>query len=76
MPLIERQPSFADFQNMAPATSLARSMAKVDSFIQREPKPGAASAQRTEVYIGYDRELLHVVFLAFDSEPKLIRANL
>lgn len=76
MPLIEGQPSFDDFQNMAPSSALSRSMAKVDSFIQREPEPGEPSAQRTEVYIGYDREELHVVFLAFDNNPSQIRANL
>lgn len=76
MPLIDGEPSFADFQNMTPSSALARSMAKVDSFVQREPEPGQPSAQRTEVYIGYDKLELHVVFLAFDTEPDQIRANL
>lgn len=76
MPLIQGEPSFDDFQNMAPSSPLARSMAKVDNFIQREPEPGAPSAQRTEVYLGYDQVDLHVVFLAFDSDPNQIRANL
>ena len=76
MPLIEGEPSFADFQNMTPSSALARSMAKVDSFVQREPEPGEPSAQRTEVYIGYDQVELHVVFLAFDTDPDQIRANL
>ncbi len=76
MPLINGQPSFDDFQNMAPSSALARSMAKVENFVQREPEPGEPSAQRTEVYIGYDKEELHVVFLAFDTDPNQIRANL
>jgi len=76
MPLLDGKPSFADFQNMAPSSVLARSMAKVDSFIQREPEPGEPSAQRTEVYIGYDQVELHVIFLAFDTYPDQIRANL
>jgi len=76
MPLLDGKPSFADFQNMAPSSVLARSMAKVDSFIQREPEPGEPSAQRTEVYIGYDQVELHVIFLAFDTNPDQIRANL
>ena len=76
MPLIDGTPKFADFQNMAPSSALARSMTKVDSFVQREPKPGEPSAQRTEVYIGYDQLELHVVFLAFDTDPDQIRANL
>ena len=76
MPLIDGKPSFADFENMAPSSALARSMAKVDSFVQREPEPGEPSLQRTEVYIGYDQVDLHVIFLAFDSDPSQIRANL
>lgn len=76
MPLIDGKPSFADFENMAPSSVLARSMAKVDSFVQREPEPGEPSAQRTEVYIGYDQVELHVIFLAFDTDPDQIRANL
>ncbi len=76
MPLIQGEPSFADFENMAPSTALARSMAKIDNFIQREPDDGDAATQRTKVYIGYDQVELHVVFLAFDSDPDQIRANL
>lgn len=76
MPLIQGKPSFADFEDMAPSTALARSMAKVDNFIQRQPDDGDPATQRTEVYIGYDQLELHVIFLAFDSEPEQIRANL
>ena len=76
IPRIEGEPTLADFSGMQPSTSLARSMSKVENFIQREPYPGQASAQRTEVYVGYDQNNLHVVFLAFDTNPELIRSNL
>ncbi len=76
MPLIEGEPSFADFAGMQPSSALSRSMAKVENFIQRNPDDGDPASQRTEVYIGYDREELHVLFMAFDSEPDQIRANL
>jgi|FLOH01.1.fsa_nt_gi hypothetical protein len=76
MPLIEGEPSFADFAGMQPSSALARSMTKVENFIQRNPDDGDPASQRTEVYIGYDREELHVLFMAFDSEPDQIRANL
>ncbi len=76
IPRISSEPSLADFANMSPSTALARSMTKVDSFIQRQPNDGSAASQRTEVYIGYNSEQLFVVFLAFDSQPQLIRANL
>ncbi len=73
---IDAAPAMEDFVGMAPATALARSMSKVENFIQREPDDGEAASQRTEVYLGYDRSELHVMFLAFDSEPERIRANL
>ena len=73
---ISAEPSFEDFSEMSPSTALARSMTKVDDFTQRLPDDGDAASQRTEVYIGYDQEQLHVIFLAFDDNPSQIRANL
>lgn len=61
---------------MTPATALARQMTKIEGFVQREPIDGAPATQRTEVYVGYDQSKLYAVFLAFDSNPELIRANL
>ena len=76
IPEISSEPGLEDFAGMEPNTVLARSMAKVDNFIQREPDDGDPASQRTEVYIGYDRTELHVIFLAFDTEPDEIRANM
>ena len=76
IPLISAEPEFSDFQGMSPSTALALSMTKVADFTQRTPDDGDAATQRTEVYIGYDHEQLHAIFLAFDSEPDQIRANL
>jgi hypothetical protein len=73
---ISAEPSFDDFSEMSPSTELARSMTKVGDFTQRLPDDGDAASQRTEVYIGYDQEKLHVIFLAFDDNPSQIRANL
>ncbi|MBT8147263.1 MAG: hypothetical protein KJN90_10455, partial [Gammaproteobacteria bacterium] len=76
IPVISGEPSLDDFAGMAPSTPLARSMSKVDGFVQRLPDDGDPASQQTEVYIGYDRTELHVIFLAFDSQPDQIRANL
>ena len=76
IPVISGEPSLEDFAGMSPATTLARSMSKVEDFVQRLPDDGDPASQRTEVYIGYDRTELHVIFLAFDSQPDQIRANL
>lgn len=76
IPRIESEPTFADFANMRPSSELARSMVKVENFIQRLPYDGRPATQRTEVYLGYDQSEMHVLFMAFDSQPELIRANL
>ena len=76
IPRIGGVPTLADFEGMQASTTLARSMSRVEDFIQREPFPGQPSAQRTEVFLGYDQNNLYAVFLAFDSNPALIRSNL
>lgn len=76
IPRLSGAPSLDDFAGMTPATALATEMSRVDAFVQREPTDGAAPSQRTEVYLGYDSRTLYAVFLAFDSNPELIRANL
>ena len=76
MPRITGEPTLQDFAGMQPNTALARSMSKVENFIQREPNPGQKSAQRTEAFTGYDEENIYVVMLAFDDNPELIRGNL
>ena len=60
----------------APATPLAKEMLTADKFVQREPKDGATCSQRTQAYMGYHDKSFYVVFLAFDTEPKLLRARM
>ncbi len=76
IPLIDGEPTLADFAGMTPNSALARSMIRVENFIQRQPDDGDAATQRTEVYVGYDQERLYAIYLAFDTSPDLIRANL
>ena len=51
-------------------------MARVEGFVQREPDNGMPASQDTTVYLAYDNRNLYAVFLAFDDEPELVRANL
>ncbi len=76
IPRIAGEPDFTDFANMSLGTALARSMAKIEGFTQRETNDGDPASQRTEVYIGYDETKLHAIFLAFDDDPEQIRANM
>ncbi len=73
---ISGEPTLEDFAGMAPTTALARSMTRVENFVQRLPDDGDPASQRTEVFIGYDANRFYAVFLAFDENPAQIRANM
>lgn len=76
VPFTEQEPELADFAGMEPSAVIRDQMAMVTGFVQREPDDGAASTQRTEVYVAYDRRNFYAVFLAFDDQPDQVRANL
>ena len=76
IPAIDRAPQLADFAGMEPSPEMRASMALVSDFMQRLPNDGDPASERTDVYLGYDARNLYAVFLAFDSQPELIRANL
>ncbi len=76
IPRLSRPPTLEAFLSMEPRGDVERSMVKVDGMIQQIPTDGAAASQLTEIYLGYDDENLHVVFVAFDDETAKIRANM
>jgi len=76
IPRLDRAPTLEDFLDMKPGNGLEGKLAKVDTFIQQEPKDGQPATQTTVAYLGYDDKNLYVIFVAFDSEPRRIRANL
>jgi hypothetical protein len=76
IPRVSRPPKLEDFLDMRPDAELAGQLAKVASFIQRNPKDGAPSSQRTEVYLGYDDKSLYSIFVCFDGEPGSVRARM
>ena len=76
IPVIDRPPELADFEGMAPSAEMQAKMTMVTGFLQRVPDNGASASQRTEVYIAYDDRNFYAIFLAFDDEPDLVRANL
>ena len=76
VPFIEREPELADFEEMVASPEIIGMMARAEGFVQRIPTDGAPASQRTAVYVAYDRRNFYAVFLAFDSEPEQIRANL
>lgn len=76
MPKVAGRPRLDDFIAIAEGKAVATDLAKVSGFIQRSPTNGAPVSERTEVYLGYDQDELHVVFIGWDSDPKGVRANL
>jgi hypothetical protein len=76
VPRLAAAPKLADFEGMETATPLAKSMLRVSHFIQRNPKDGAPVSQHTEAYLGYTDKNFYVVFLAFDDNPRLMRARM
>jgi len=76
IPLLATPPVLGDFVSMSPDETTRGRYAVVSGFIQRTPQDGAAAGQRTDVYLGYDSRNLYAVFLAFDTNPASVRANL
>lgn len=73
---VPRPPALEDFLGMAPPDDLREAMTRVPGgFIQREPVDGNPASERTDVWIGYDDLHFYAVFVAFDSEPKAVRAH-
>lgn len=73
---VARAPEMSDFAGMEPSAEMREQLTLVENFTQRLPDIGAPASERTDVYLGYDERNLYAVFLAFDSSPELIRANL
>ncbi len=76
IPRVERSPVLEDFLEMKAGNGLEGKLAKIEHFIQREPRDGQPSSERTDVYLAYNDKNLFVIFIAFDSEPEKIRAHL
>lgn len=76
IPRLQAGPKLADFEGMEPASDLARHMLKIGNFTQKEPHDGAPVSEPTEAYLGYTDKNFYAVFLAFDKEPKKLRARM
>lgn len=76
IPRLERAPRIEDFLAMKPAPEWEGKLAKIDRFVQREPRDGEPASQRTEVYLGYDDKNFYAIYVCFDDQPHKIRARL
>ena len=76
IPRVETPPKLEDFLEMKPSPAWEGRLAKADEFIQRLPSDGQPSSQRTDVYFAYDDKNFYCIYVAFDSEPKKVRAHM
>ena len=75
IPRLSRAPALEDFLDMKPEGEIARQMAKVTGFVQRNPHDGEKVSEETAAYLGYDQKNVYVVFVCFD-DPKKVRARM
>jgi hypothetical protein len=76
VPRVARPPTLEDFLGMKPSPAMDGKLAKIQGFVQRTPRDGAPPNQRTDVYLGYDDKNFYAIFVAFDNEPKKVRARM
>ncbi|OUU78515.1 MAG: hypothetical protein CBC38_07350 [Gammaproteobacteria bacterium TMED78] len=76
IPYIDNPPAIEDFLDMSPSMEIKEKMQFATNFKQRFPNDLQPATESTEVYFAYDRENLYFIFLCFDSNPELIRANM
>lgn len=73
IPLLSTPPKLQEFESMEASRS---DMTRLSGFVERDPSDGAQPTQRTDVYLGYDRQNFYVVWVCFDREPGKIRAHM
>jgi hypothetical protein len=76
VPLIQAPLTLNDFAGMEPRPGLRSRLGHVGGFIQAVPTDGAPATQKTEVWLGYIKTTLYIVFVCFDDHVSLIRGHL
>lgn len=76
IPRVDQSPILEDFLDMRPSPQWEGQLAEFHDFIQRAPSDGEPATQHTDVYMGYDDKNLYVIFVAFDSNRKGVRARM
>ena len=74
--LLSRPLRLADFEGMRPRPELVGQLTAIKDFVQTSPNDGRVATQKTEAYIGRTSSALYVVFVCFDTDPRLIRGHL
>jgi hypothetical protein len=76
VPLLTKGLRLADFVDMRPPADLVGQLTEVTDFVQSAPTDGKAATQKTEAWLGHTATTLYVVFVCYDTDPRLIRGHL
>ncbi len=76
IPKVDRAPRLEEFLDMKLPAEWEGRLAHVTGLLQRQPRDGEASSQRTDVYLGYDNDFIYAVYICFDTDPSGVRARM
>jgi hypothetical protein len=76
VPLIAEGLKLSDFEGMAPKAALKGKLLHLSGFIQSTPSDGVEATEETEVWLGYSKTALYVVFICHDMHPDQVRTHL
>jgi hypothetical protein len=76
VPLIAKGLRLADFAGMEPRKELKDKLLHITGFIQNYPRDGQPATEATEVWMGFTKSNLYLVFICHDSHPDEIRGHL
>jgi hypothetical protein len=76
VPLLGEGLRLSDFSGMTPNPELKDKLLHVSGFIQNSPSDGKAATEDTEVWMGYTKNALYMVFICHDRHAEQIRGHL
>ena len=76
VPLLSEGLKLSDFTGMKPRPELKDKLLKITGFIQNSPHDGQAATEETEVWLGYTKSTIYLVFICYDHQANLIRGHL
>ena len=76
VPLIAEGLRLSDFAGMQPRPELKDKLLHISGFIQNYPHDGQPATEATEVWMGFTKSNLYLVFICHDSHPGEIRGHL
>ena len=76
VPQIAEGLRLSDFAGMEPRKELKVKLLHITGFIQNTPRDGQPATEATEVWLGYTKSDLYLVFICHDHHPDRIRGHL